>query len=259
MQPVPENLLKQFAMHFAYKTSGFRLQDITPHFEKYQPGLPSPGFDGITPKKGDHFVRVVASMDPRLQRYALADLCNSPPNLKNCPDEQTRRELLLTLLASDGINPLSVRLSTVSLAAVKEAWWSAASCLDKSPSAAVTAARTLLETTCKTILHELKIELDNSWDLNRLVRKTREGLGLSTGDVARQAANELASGLAAIVNAVAALSNSAGVRHGTVHGITLNDRTVASLCVHAAGTLAHFIVQRYLDTRLSQQGDSTTS
>lgn len=245
-------------MHFAYKTSGFRLQDITPHFEKYQSGLPPPGFDGIMPKKGEHFVRVVASMHPRQQRYALADLCNRPPHLKNCPDEETRRALFLNLFASDGINPLSAQLSQISLAAVKEAWWSSASYLDKAPSRAVADARTLLETTCKTILHELKIGFETSWDLSRLVKTTHNGLGLSTTESSLKAAKELMTGLTTIANAIATLSNMSGERHGSIHGIKLEDRATASLCVHAAGALAQFIVQRYLDILLYGKRDSTT-
>jgi len=74
MHPVQKHTIERFAQYFAYKDNGFALKEINPYFEKYQSGLPAPGFDGITPKKGNHFVEVVSSMHPRNQRYGLIDL-----------------------------------------------------------------------------------------------------------------------------------------------------------------------------------------
>ena len=115
MQPVPINVIKQFAKVFAYQRKGFALKAITPFFEKYQSGLPVHGFDGGAPLKGHFFVEVVSSLSPRNQRYALFDLCCNPPDLKDCPAEQARKELLASLLASDGLTPLTFELSNITV------------------------------------------------------------------------------------------------------------------------------------------------
>lgn len=251
MHPVPNYLLERFAMHFAYKSLGFRLNDITPYFLKYQGGLPSPGFDSMAAKKGDHFVRVVSLMQPRVQRYSLSDLCNAPPLLKNCPDENIRLCLLNELFASDGITPLSTQLSRITLDGVRENWWVATSRLEASPSAAVTAARALLESTCRTIVSELGSQPDDSGNLQHLSKQTREVLGLQTGRNSPRELNELSAGMTSIVNALAAVSNSAGDRHGSQSGIRLEDSTVAAMMVHSAGVLAFGLTQIFLDTRFS--------
>ena len=79
MKPVPRGLVERFALEFSHRNNGFPLKAITPFFAAYESGLPAPDFDGISPRKPDHFVSVVLSMHPRNQRYALMDLCNEPP------------------------------------------------------------------------------------------------------------------------------------------------------------------------------------
>ncbi len=251
MHPIPKHLLERFAEHFAYQRSGFKLNDITPHFSTYQAGLPASTFDGVSRKKGDHFVHVVGLMQPRQQRYALSDLCNAPPPIQNCPCDNVRLTLLNKLFASDGITPISTQLSQVTLCGVREGWWTATSRLSTSPAAAVTAARTLLESTFQTIVTESGSQPDGSGDLLRLFKQTRELLGLQTGQNFPRELNELCSGMTSVVNALAAISNRAGDRHGSQAGLRLEDGTVAALMVHSAGVLSYSLTQLYLDSRFS--------
>lgn len=181
MHKLPIPLLEKFAEHFAFHRSGFKLKEITPFFSKYQAGLPSAESQGLAIRKGDHFVQIVGLLEPKNQRYALWDLCSSPPQLPNCPNNDIRTNLLNELFASDGITPLGTLLSEVTLSGVRENWWTATSRLPASSSAAVTAARTMLESTCCTIINELGGSSDTSGDLTKLVKNTRQQLGLQTG------------------------------------------------------------------------------
>ena len=252
MHPVQKHTIERFAQYFAYKDNGFALKEINPYFEKYQSGLPATGFDGITPKKGNHFVEVVSSMHPRNQRYALIDLCLNPPRMKICPTESSRHELLQCLFQSDGATPLASDLSTFSLSGVREQWWVASSRLPSSPASAITAARTLLESTCKTILEECSQIPDDSRNLQKLFKQVRETLDLKTGRDMPKSVNEVMSGLISLANGLAAISNEAGDRHGKAGGLRLEDVTVASLFVHAAGTAAFFIAQVHLERKYIQ-------
>jgi hypothetical protein len=64
--------------------------------------------------------------------------------------------------------------------------------------------------------------------------------------------------MTSMVNALAAISNRAGDRHGSQSGFRLEDGTVVAMMVHSAGVLAYGFTQLYLDTRFSQaaQGGS---
>lgn len=254
MQAVPRPTLERFAKVFANGDSGFALKEITPYFEIFQPGIPPPAFDGIAPRKADHFVQVLSAMNPRNQRHSLIELCCNPPKMKKCPSEQARKEMLTALLQSDGNTPIAVDLSKVSLSGVREQWWVATSRLTHAAASAITAARTLLESTCKTILAECGKTPDESGDLQRLFNQTREALGLKTGQDVPRPLNELLSGLISVTNGLSAISNTAGDRHGKIAGARLENITIASLCVHSAGTIALFLSQTYLDQRYISVG-----
>lgn len=249
MQAVPRQTLERFSKVFAYGDSGFALKEMIPYFEKFQLGIPPAAFDGIAPRKADHFVAILSAMHPRNQRYALIELCCNPPQMKKCPDEPVRRDLLKVLLQSDGPTPLAVDLSQVSVSGVREQWWVATSRLTTSPASAVTAARTLLETTCKTILTEWGEAPDGSGDLQRLFKQTRDALGLKTGRNLPRSVNEVLSGLVSATNGLAAISNDAGDRHGDISGARMENLTVASLCIHCAGTIALLLAEVHLERK----------
>ena len=121
--------------------------------------------------------------------------------------------------------------------------------LPQSPSSAITAGRTLVESTCKTILEECGETPGAPGDLQKLLKQVREVLNLKTGSDMHRPVNETLSGLISLVNGLSAISNDAGDRHGNVGGLRLEDITVASLIVHAAGTAAFFLAQVHLERR----------
>lgn len=116
----------------------------------------------------------------------------------------------------------------------------ASSRLPKSPSSAITAARTLVESTCKTILEECGEIPDDSGDLQKLLKQVRDSLDLKTGHNVLKSVNEILSGLISLINCLAAIGNDAGDRHGNVGGIRLEDITISSLIVHSAGQPLYF-------------------
>lgn len=258
MHKLPRHLLERFAEHFSNQRKGFKLQEITPFFSSYQTGLPSAELTGRPiPKKREHFVQIVELLDAKNQRYALWDLCNAPPPLKSGPGKDVRMELLKELFASDGITPVGIYLSKITLNGVKESWWIATSRLPHSSSAAVTAARTMLESTCKTILDdEPNGEPDTSHgNLNKLLKNTRKKLKLEAEKANSDSLNGLIAGMSQIASALASISNSAGDRHGSEDGVRLEDSTVASVAVHASGIVCCILAQVYIDQRFSEASD----
>lgn len=258
MRPIDIHTANAFASEFAIKRKGFALKEITPFFESYQPGMPVAA-DGMgTPLKSDHFTTCVMALTPQNQRYSLHDLCCAPPAMKGAvPDEPVRLRLLKMLTQADGTSPLAVTLSRVSVAGVRDDWFVAASRLAQSPSAAVTAARTLLEATCKTVLTELGETPDASGDLKRLVKQARKALRIEKQPSAAQSVVQLCTGLTSVVDGLAGMSNQAGDRHGlAATDDELSSSSLAGLAVHSAGTLSLFLSQAYVDQRTTPAAHS---
>jgi len=245
---VPRQIIERFADAFAYSRSGFGADEIPAYFAAYQGDVPSSASFVYSPTKSELFIACVQALSPENQRQALYDLCDNPPTAKHpMPDLSAREKLLRDLVQADGQSPLGVELSGLSLTGVRAAWLRAASRLPSSPSAAITAARTMLESTCKTVLQERGEAPDESGDLGKLFKQTRKSLGLDPAKGVSQNVLQLANGLTQVVDGLAGLSNRAGDRHGLPSGAKVTNLSFASLAVHSAGTVALFLARIHRD------------
>lgn len=201
MKALDPNLMRRFADTFCFGRQGFSLEQIPAYFAKYEGSVPTPA---DTTTKSALFVECVKALSPRNQRFALYDLCDKPPaSAFPMPDEDVRRSLLTTLVQADGRAPIGLELSALTLDGVREQWFTAASRLPHSPAGGITAARSLLESTCKTIILERGKTPDNSGDLARLYKQTRDELGLNPGAGVSQNIHRIANGLSQVVDGLA--------------------------------------------------------
>lgn len=118
------------------------------------------------------------------------------------------------------------------------------------PALAIGTAKELVETCCKTILHERNIKQRDSLDLPQLVKLTSKELKLTPDNIDSEAKasdtiKKLLSNLATITNGVAELRN----KYGTGHGKTATAKGLSSrhakLAVGAASTLAVFLIETH--------------
>jgi hypothetical protein len=122
--------------------------------------------------------------------------------------------------------------------------------IESDPTASIGAAKELVETICKTILYELGIEVETSWDLQQLVRKTSAQLRVTPESIADDApgaatTRRILGNLAAVVQGLAELRNLHGTGHGHALGtISLGPRH-ARLAVNAASTLSTFLFETH--------------
>jgi hypothetical protein len=254
MLPLAESIIRRFAEELVSGRKGFSLREIGDYFREYQPNIPShEGVSGLT--KPAYFLECVLSLTPADQRCALLDLCNDPPQSKHpMPEEVVRLRLRGLLFQAHGRSPVGNRFSAISLRGVREGWWKVASRMPASPSGAITAARTLLESTCKTILCEIGETPDKSGEIARLVKQTREAVGVS--ETAKdQPTKQIFSGVTSIVLGVGGLSNLVGDRHGQVGGEDIKDVPLAELVIHCCGAVAVFLTQRFLLSQLDSSQD----
>lgn len=244
MKTVPIDLVKQFADAFCFGRTGFAADEIPEFFGQYQGGVPTAASYEMGTTKAVLFADCVRTLSPENQRMSLYDLCDRPPKSKHpMPDAATRLRLLHMLVQADGRAPLGVDLSSLTLAGIRTQWFTAASRIPSSPASAITAARALIESTCKTILTESSQIPDSSGDLPRLYKQTRKSLALDPDAGTSQSVHQIINGLVQTIDGLASLSNAAGDRHGLASGQKIEDGAFAGLAVHAAGTVCLFLAR----------------
>lgn len=118
------------------------------------------------------------------------------------------------------------------------------------PGLAIGTAKELVETCCKTILHDRGVAIEGTPELPQLVKQTSRLLALTPDDIPEQAkASEtirrLLSNLATITQGLAELRNAYGTGHGKhARSKGLQPRH-AQLAVGAASTLAAFLLETH--------------
>ena len=110
---------------------------------------------------------------------------------------------------------------------------------------AITAARTLVEATCKLILEDLKIEHGKATDLPKLYDLACKALDMAPGAQSDPLFRTLFSSTYTAVRAVAEIRNKFGDAHGKATGTDRPSLADAELVVHFAGAIACFIVRRF--------------
>lgn len=122
--------------------------------------------------------------------------------------------------------------------------------VENDPRLAIGTAKELVETVCKTILEERKIELEGNPDLPKLVKATVKELRLAPEDIpdeskAAESIKRILSNLATITNGIAELRNSYGTGHGKIASAKGLGSRHAKLAVGAASTLAIFLIETH--------------
>jgi hypothetical protein len=118
------------------------------------------------------------------------------------------------------------------------------------PEDAVTAACSTVESVCRSILIEVGETLPDKKDVKALFGAVRKplALGADRPDLDPLIADDvrkILSGLATVVEGIGALRTHGGDAHGRERGYARLDRRIASLAIHAASTLALFLIETW--------------
>lgn len=139
---------------------------------------------------------------------------------------------------------------------VGEVWYRALNRRSEDPEAAITAARTLLESTCKHILDDLNVEYENTHDLPKLYRMTAEQLDLAPSQHTEQVFKQILGGCHSVVGGLAAVRNRLSDAHGKGRRPVKPAPRHAELAVNLAGSMATFLIQTWeAKTARKQQSD----
>jgi len=118
------------------------------------------------------------------------------------------------------------------------------------PEDAVTAACSLIESVCRSILIELKLGLPPKKDIDGLVRAVQGPLGLSPGrtDLPTEIAadvRQVLGGLTSVAKGIGALRTHGGDAHGRERGFRRIDARIAGMAINAAGSLTLFFIETW--------------
>lgn len=120
--------------------------------------------------------------------------------------------------------------------------------VDRDPADAITAARALVETVCKTVLEELGENVDDRDDLPALYKKTALALKIDATqhDVVYR---QILQGMVSCVQGLAELRNKLGDAHGPRRGGVRAQPRHARMAAGAAMTVATFLVETLEERR----------
>jgi len=244
MRQIPRHIVEKFVIEFAATLkSGFSAKQITDFFGEYSLAVKPHDHYGVNLSRKDLFIESFYVLEPKKQYYCLNDLCNNPPEMRyNKPTEEVRERLFREFHEYIGPTPIGLKMSALREDKFNEDWFKAYNRIVDDPNASITSARTLLENTLKKIIMERGVLPNNSGDLGKLLKQVIEVLGIKQE---KQEHQMIVSGISSITNAVAALSNKDGDRHGSVESIG-NPKILAPLVLNLCGSIGIYFIELHL-------------
>jgi Abortive infection C-terminus len=163
----------------------------------------------------------------KIIRGAFAPLLSHLENSRPYPDE------IVTLT-----------LASLNVDYVHDTWRKALDRRTGDPEGAITAARTLLEAVCKTILDEEGVEYGDE-DLPKLYSKTARHLELAPSQHTEEAFKTILGGCRSVVNGLGTIRNRLGDAHGKGRKAVRPAARHAALAVSLAGAMSVFLVETW--------------
>ena len=163
-------------------------------------------------------------------------------------------EPLLQYIEDESSNPVDELLGDVlqefSAEAVQNMWGKAIERREADPAAAITLARSLIESVCKHIMNEAGEDQGNP---DQLYRRTTALMNLAPNKQSEEPFRQLLGACNTIVGSLYAIRNRFGDAHGRSSSDTIPLPRHAELAVNVAGSLAVFLVRTNLEQ--SHTGD----
>jgi hypothetical protein len=154
------------------------------------------------------------------------------------------------ITGSPGVSAAKESFSGADLTYVSQQITRMEAAINNDPDLAIGTAKELVETCCRTILTERKVEIPKNPDLTKLTKLTCKELELTPDDIpekakASETIKRLLSNLATITQGVAELRNHYGTGHGKAASSKGLSPRHAKLAVGAASTLAVFLAETH--------------
>lgn len=136
-------------------------------------------------------------------------------------------------------------LSKFDVESVHAVWEKALLRRREDPEAALTSARTLLETVCKHILDQDNVPYEEDLDLPKLYKMVAATLNLAPSQHSEAIFRQILGGCTSIVEGLGALRNKLSDSHGRGARPVRPDTRHAELAVNLAGSMATFLIETW--------------
>jgi integrase len=143
--------------------------------------------------------------------------------------------------------PVSAFFANINAKHLAEMWMEALDRRGSNPRAAITSARSLLESTCKHVLELAHVAYSHSWDLNQLYRATAKELQLSPTAGTHDGFRRLFGACTSIVEGIGSLRNDLSDAHGPGRDRAKVESRHAELAVNLAGAMAMYLFKTWTD------------
>lgn len=130
-------------------------------------------------------------------------------------------------------------------ASIEQTWAKALDRRHADPEGAITLARTMLESVCKTILDDRAVEYEESDDLPKLYRAVSKSLGIAPSDHTKEQFKAILGGCTTVVQELGSLRNRVSDSHGPGRTAYKPAPRHAALAVNLAGSMALFLMQTH--------------
>ncbi|HWA54131.1 MAG TPA: abortive infection family protein [Solirubrobacterales bacterium] len=158
-------------------------------------------------------------------------------------------EPLLSALESFDVSPIddlvSAEADGLAASSILATWQKAVARCESDPEGAITAARALVESTCKTILDDLGEPYGEGDDLPKLYRCVAKALKVAPEDRTEEQIKRILGGCMSAVEGLGSLRNRSGDAHGRGRISYKLGARHAFLAVNLAGTVTVFLAQTF--------------
>jgi len=234
---------------------------------------------GKVPKADFEAARRAVLSDPTGKRFApeCVRICREPdaawsyiksrdPEL---PSYESRRqflrdefEALFSALEQVEVAPLddlvSKEVDNLGAASLERAWAKALQRRITDPEGAITTARTMLESTCKTLLDDLGVAYKERDDLPALYRRLSASLGLAPSAHTEDQFKAILGACHTVVQELGSLRNRVSDSHGPGRKSYRPAARHAALAVNLAGSMALFLIQTH-EAQQQKRSSSTAN
>ena len=146
------------------------------------------------------------------------------------------------IAAQPADNDISAILSNFDTEHVHIAWQKALERRKEDPEAAITMARTLIESVCKHILDEAGVSHNEKDDLPKLYKETAKQLNMAPEQHQEEVFKQILGGCQTVIQGLGTLRNKLSDAHGKGKKAVKPSARHAALAVNLAGSMAAFLV-----------------
>jgi hypothetical protein len=236
------------------RDTGFSGPELHRLFAEYTEELGEyTGWSGGAESRWQIFQRGLKLLPLGEQVRFLLDLCEYDGTIKHGrPSEADIAKLRSLLLGQSTPGSDAAAQSLAALTdwkVVQDSWQHALDKIHSDPEGAITATRTLLESTCKHICDERGVAYENAWDLSRLYKATAGAMEIAPDQHSEQVIKQILSGVTTVVTGLGALRNSLSNAHGRGKNAARPAPRHAKLAVNAGFAITGFLIDTHVEKR----------